>query len=172
MARVRARPRFAGRGRRPGGTWSRGIQASLTNVPAASKVLIDTFVLDNVSIAETVRRTLGHFIVTSDQDGADEQQLGAFGLVRISDAAGAIGITAMPGPVTERNDDGWFVWQSILSRGDASIAPAGQNQMYAFDSKGMRRIEEGFRIVVVVENSHATHGFDFGLGISLYSTRS
>ena len=44
--------------------------------------------------------------------------------------------------------------------------------MIEFDSKAMRRIEEGFTVAIVAENSHATQGQFFQCGFSLLSSLS
>ncbi len=156
-------------------TWSRFVPAVLTTVPAASKVLLLTLSLNNAGIGETVRRTRGRAYFVSDQAAVpNEIQLGAFGFTVVSDVAAAVGITAIPGPVTEKDDDGWYVWESILGQG--SNGQAGQTSevgtVIEFDSKAMRRIEEGYLVAIVVENAHATQGFVFGLSISSLSSLS
>jgi len=79
-------------------------------LPAASKVLLETVVLSNPGINETVRRTRGGVFVSSDQGAAVELQTGAFGAIIVSDTAVAAGVASLPDPVTDASDDGWFVW--------------------------------------------------------------
>ena len=169
MARTIQR-RALSRGRRPGGTWGRNLSALQTTVPAASKVLVGSFALSTPGIGETVRRTLGEVGISSDQTGAIEQQLGAFGCIVVTDTALAAGVASLPGPATESSDDGWFVWQGLMRRGDASLT-APIIDVFKFDSKAMRRNEEGFSVALVAENTHATHGYLLHLNISLYATR-
>jgi len=118
-----------------------------------------------------VRRTRGLFSVASDQAAAGESQLGALGFIVVSDLAVAAGAASIPGPVTDASDDGWFVWVPF---GQESIRAAGgpQSFQYEFDSKAMRRVEEGFAIAIMVENAHATEGLDFWCGTSLLSSLS
>ncbi len=175
MARriARARPRLAGR-RRPGGTWAR-VVGDFTNVPAATKVLLTTFSLSNPGIGETVRRVLGSIYVQSDQSAASEHQRGAFGLIVANDLAIAAGAASIPGPFTDADDDGWFVWRGFTQdlvvltgvgfRSNFSIE-------YPFDSKAMRRIEEGFGVAVMAENADATDGLQMALTLSVYATRN
>ena len=124
MPPTQARRRPVGRTRRQPTTWSRLVMTDFFTVPAASKVLLANFTLGNPGIGETVRRTRGQFAIISDQSAAPEFQLGAIGGVVISDVAAAVGVTATPGPFTERDDDGWFFWQGFTE----SKTAAGGNQ--------------------------------------------
>ena len=121
-----------------------------------------------------VRRTRGWVHVTSDQSAAAELQLGSLGLVVVSDLALAAGAASIPGPVTDASDDGWFVWQPFVSRQAVSAvltASAGP-LVFEFDSKAMRRVEEGFGIAVMVENAHATFGLNVECAFSVLTSIS
>ena len=160
-----------GRGSRKGTGWARNINSTLTPVPAATKVLFGTFVLSNPGITETIIRTRGRFAVASDAAAATEQQFGAWGMIVVNDLAVAAGVASLPGPGTDRSDDGWFVWESIQQWNEVAGATSVSvvSQSYDFDSKAARRVEEGFTIAIVVENVHATHAFEFAAGMSLLS---
>ena len=162
-------------GRQPGRTnWGRIATAAYVTVAAATKVLFVPFTLDNPGISETVRRTRGRFHFHSDQGASLEEISGAFGAVIVTDAAAAIGITAIPGPVTDASDDNWYLWESFMG---ALADNTGGNiastnvPMQVFDSKAMRKVETGFQIAFVVENASATTGFRFTMSISLLSSR-
>ena len=73
-------------------------------------MLFATLVPTNPGLDITVLRTVGILSISSDQSGAAEQQIGAFGMICVSDSAVAIGVTAMPDPVVDADDDGWFVY--------------------------------------------------------------
>ena len=123
-----------------------------TVVPALTKVLISTIVLSNPGIGETIRRVRG-FVAVNAVASAAGSRLGALGMVVVSDIALAAGVASIPGPVTERGDDGWFVWQAT---GGARPAATGtESTIWPFDSKAMRRVEEGFGIAIVFENANA-----------------
>ena len=143
--------------------WVGTVAAEEVNVPAASKVLLNTFVLSNMNIDETVLRTVGQISINSDNFAATEEQRGAFGLIVVSDAAVAVGITAIPGPITDVDDDGWFVYIPF-SYLNIQATSVGRNPDAAhrieFDSKAKRVFQEGQQIAIVVENAHAAHGFD------------
>ena len=170
MARrvVRARSSFRGASRRPGGSWGRTVTIG-NGLAAATKLLVATFVLDNDGIAETIRRTVGHLSISSDQEAALETPIAAVGMIVVSDAAAAIGVTAIPGPLTDESDDGWFVWQSAVITQGANTSR--ESRVFPFDSRGMRRVEQGFQIAVVLETG-ATFGSILQLSLSSYATRS
>ncbi len=162
MAR-RFRSANAVRRRTPNRAWGGQAPAAYVTVPAASKVVLGGFTLSNANIDETVLRTVGQISVKSDQVTADEVQIGSFGLITASDAAVAVGVTAIPGPSTDREDDGWFVYIpfafSLEFGTGVGIAPDLAHRI-EFDSKAKRIVQEGRQIVIMVENIHATHGFE------------
>ena len=99
------------RGTRKGTDWFRRTTGAYVTVAAASKVLVSSGTPSNPGITETIVRTRGGFSIASDQAGASESQIGAMGLMVVNDLALAAGAASIPGPVTDRNDDGWFVWE-------------------------------------------------------------
>ena len=164
MAR-RARSNFGRRTSRPNRGWA-GLSAStFTALAASTSVLVATFVPSNPGIDETILRTVGLLAVTADQAGANEDQVGAFGLIRVTEAAVAIGITAIPTPITEQADDGWMVYQAFAGQGDNSIG-AVNVQRYVIDSKAKRTLAgEGEAFAVVVQNASASFGIQFAINI-------
>ncbi len=148
-------------------TWSRFPSTASVPVTIAfgAEVILATVELSNPGIGETILRTRGLLQVTSDQGSAFEDQNLAFGMIVVSDPAAAVGITAVPKPGVEASDDGWFVHQYVMSAG-ASVNANDVSRLY-FDSKAMRRVEEGFQIAVVAENMNGSHGLrvDFAFAI-------
>ncbi len=161
--RIRRRSFSRRSGARRGTNWGRLVEDSVTTVPAASKVLLASFVLSNPGIAETIVRTIGRFAWMSDQVAVVESQIGAFGMVVVSDIALAAGAASIPGPVTEATDDGWFVWESFFSKSEGLTTgePGFTSKLQQFESRAARRVEEGFSIAIMVENAHATTGMQF-----------
>ena len=104
-------------------SWARLVTPVYGTVAAASKVLIGSFTLAGVNAGVTVRRTRGEYSIISDQTGADEDQLGAWGMVVVNDIAVAAGVASLPGPVTDLDDDGWFVWEPFLQHGREGDIP-------------------------------------------------
>ncbi len=160
--------------RRTTTNWSGLVPAAMVTVPAISSVHLISITLSNAGIGEVVRRTRGQLLVTSDQGANIETQMGAMGFCVVTDAAAAIGITALPTPVTDASDDIWFVWQSFLQfsgAGPGAAAADGTVTPYEFDSKAMRRVEEGRQIAVVVQNSSAVHGLQVAVANRMLSSR-
>ena len=149
---------------RRGTSWARLQLDDFVTVPPASKALVATLVLANPGITETVIRSIGTYMVIGDSSAA-ELQTGALGFIVVNDLAIAAGAASIPGPVTDASDDGWFVWEPFLSFSQNTTA-TGAQQTRVFESKGARRIEEGFTVAVMVENAHATFGLDFIFGAS------
>ncbi len=114
----------------------------------------------------TVVRTHLHASLSSDQLIATETQVVAVGLAVVSDQASAIGVSAVPTPVTDLASDAWYLHQWIMNEMFFITGvgfEAGMNKEADWDSKAMRRIEDGFDNILVVE---APAGLD-GLNISL-----
>ena len=167
---VRRSPR--GRSTRAPGSWARTFD-SLTSIAVSSKTLLGQIVLSNPGINETVRRVLGTIYVQSDQLVANERQIGAFGMAVVSDLALAAGAASIPGPVTDASDDGWFLWQPInWGNGSDATQIWADHISYAFDSRAMRRVQEGYGIAIMVENADAAHVFQIQTVLSLYATRT
>ena len=142
-------------------SWGRITIASVS-VAAGAKVLFGTFVLSNGGIGETVLRSRGRWAMSAN--AAPQILQLAWGLVVVSDLALAAGAASIPGPDTDASDDGWFVWDAA----EGQKAVVGEGFVFEFDSKGRRRVEEGFSIAMMVENPTAA-AVDFSMSISLLS---
>ncbi len=173
MARRRSFPqRGLGSARRAPSTWSRTVSQVALTVPAGTKAIITSFTLNNPGIGETVRRTRGVMHMESDQVAAVENQLAAMGAVVISDLALAAGAASIPGPVTDSQDDGWFVWMPMLSSQSVATTFHANAIPWMFDSKAMRKVEEGFSIAFMVENASLVFGIRVYIAISMLTSIS
>ena len=147
---IRSRRGFAPRRtKRAAPAWGH-VEIIETTIAASSKVLLGSFILSNPPLGETVLRVRVRISVITDQTAAREAQLGAFGMIVVTDLAVAAGAASIPGPSTDGADDGWFLHQAIV----------GQNPLVTFggvhydiDSKAMRKVEDGGAIAIMVENS-------------------
>ena len=149
--------------------WSGVVSTSGTAVAAATKVLLGSF-NPTTSGDVTVLRTVGTFMIHSDQTAATEQQSGAFGCILVNDVALALGVTGIPGPVTEISDDGWFLYQSFHQRFTqlSAVGFSAQGAMlYQYDSKARRKVEDGRSVAIMVENSSASAGFTIQFSMRL-----
>jgi hypothetical protein len=109
--------------------------------------------------------------IISDQNGADEQAFGAYGLAVVSAQAVAIGITAVPTPYTDADSDLWFVhgyWSCPVQFG-SSVGFSNISERIDFDSKAMRVVSPDETIIVVIENGHASQGALYTFNIALLS---
>ena len=102
----------------------------------------------------TIVRTVMLIHSTSDQIGADEQQFGAIGMCVVSDQAAAIGVTAVPTPVTDAASDLWFFHQNYASEfafvtGVGFDAAAGSNRYV--ESRAMRKVNDDEDVLVIAE---------------------
>ena len=111
----------------------------------------------------TLVRTRGEFqMYLESASSAGAGFIGAVGLAVVTDQAFNVGITAIPGPVTESNFDGWLYHRffSVIAGGiiDGGAA-ADHDQVNAMsaavrveiDSKAMRKVKEGETIVGIME---------------------
>ncbi len=132
--------------------------AVLTNSLSAAGLALRPF---------TVIRVRGRVIVRSDQTAGSEDQSVAVGFAVVSDQASAIGVTAVPTPITDAGSDLWLMYQMVKSAmiiaSDTAIAVVGDVEV---DSRAMRKVEEGQDLIAVVESdvSGATAGLLVGTG--------
>jgi len=109
----------------------------------------------------TVIRTRGIMLVRSDQVSASETFGVDLGFAVVSEQASAIGVTAVPTPLTDKESDLFFVYESLFGHinvgsGAGTGVPDQQGgQFMKFDSKAMRKINDDQELVVVVENEIA-----------------
>jgi len=161
------RQRTTRRGFRPSPSWAGVASAAYTVLPAASKVLVTSFVPTLTDVGETVRRTRGHLSVGTDQAAAIEEQIGALGAGVFSDTAIAAGITALPDPITNIGDEFWFVYQPFIRKGMDSSAAAPTFTEYMIDSKAMRKVPPGYSVAIIMANAHATFGLEWAVNLRI-----
>ncbi len=91
-----------------------------------------------------------------------ETQILHYGNIVVTEQALAIGVTAVPTPATDNGAD-WYVYESGGSRFQVSSAVGFDNRMaqyIQFDSKAMRKVEEGQQLITVLENDALSAGID------------
>ena len=146
--------------------WNRVADDTFTVVPANSK-LVTTLLIPSGGTSFTVLRMRGVLSIVSDQGAAIETQQGAFGAVVITDQASTIGVTAIPGPVTDANADTWPLWLPFQQTNIQSIS-----EQWPFDSKGKRKVPDGSQLAFIIENAAPVFGFSFALAISILTMRT
>ena len=115
----------------------------------------------------TIIRTRFLVSIETDQLAADEPQVGALGMAIVSDQASAVGVTAVPTPITDMASDFWFVHQLMFSSfvfADATGFDSQGMTNHTIDSKAMRKVDIGQDLVVVGELSAQGQGFTLTLG--------
>ena len=162
MPRIaRVHPVIARRARRATQWIASTVETGATTLGANTAVLDQTFAFGEKA---TVIRVRGELYVKSDQLAGTENALGAVGMAVVTNQAAAIGITAVPTPITDQASDNWFLWQPIigpLEFGDATGFSFNPYTRYIFESKAMRKVDDGDTVAVVLENSSTVHGLRF-----------
>jgi len=82
----------------------------------------------------------------------------------VSDQAVAIGITALPTPVTDNGSDLWYTYEWLLANATDLTDLAVGGVFKEFDSRAMRKVEDGQDLIEVVESGTST----FGLNITTF----
>jgi len=153
MAFPRRAPRVVGRRRETSWLEIEPVSTAVNN----SSVL--THLMTAAELAKrpfTVVRTHLSVHVISDQLVASEIQVTGVGLCVVSDQAAAIGITAVPTPLTELESDLWFVNKVMITEltfGTAVGFDADAGRMFSIDSKAMRKVNDDEQIIIAVEGS-------------------
>ncbi len=152
--------------------WLDGVPVRTGFAAGASSL---AFTLTAVELAYrpfTVTRTRGLIGIKSDQVAATEPFQIGLGMCVVSDQALAIGVTAVPTPITDMGSDLWFlhelVFGEILVASAASIEGQGSVNKY-FDSKAMRKVDDGQDIAIVTEvpSSASSEGLVRTLGFRM-----
>ncbi len=114
----------------------------------------------------TVVRTRGYMFLKSDQAANTENQFITFGVIVVTDVASGIGVTAIPGPVTDPESD-FFVYESLAAAiqvvSAASVFSIGVGK--ELDSRSMRKVDNGDDIVLMSETpaTGISEGVEFRL---------
>jgi len=134
--------------------WRGGPNDNVQTQTAGGKVLGNSMPLAD---GETIARIRGNFEIIVDGVAAMDGCTGAFGMgVLVSDAVGA-GTTAVPGPDTDPDWEGWIVHKYFNVH--ALVANSTVRQDFDFDSKAMRKGSanaELFAMVEVTEQGNMT----------------
>ncbi len=106
----------------------------------------------------TIVRMRMAFGLHSDQAAAAEVQAVAVGQAVVSDQASAIGVTAVPTPVTDAGSDAWLLY-TILFNNATNLTDLVVGQKYfEVDSRAMRKVEDGQDLVLVTEVAATSNG--------------
>ena len=109
----------------------------------------------------TIVRTHLEVHFATDQQIASESQAGAIGMCVVSEAAAAVGVTAVPTPIDELDSDLWYLHQSMLAEfvfGDATGFIGDSGVHYSIDSKAMRKVNNDQNVIIVVQGAAQGEG--------------
>ena len=108
----------------------------------------------------TIVRTRGILYIRSDQTAASENQVLSYGEIVVTDQAVAIGVTAVPTPATDSGSS-FHVYENMIGRFEfvSGVGFEGnEGQTLLFDSKAMRKVEEGQDLIAVAEADGISDG--------------
>ncbi len=109
----------------------------------------------------TVVRTRMVMLLRSDQAVASEDQEIGLGLAIVTEQATAIGVTAVPTPITDLGSDQFFVHELLFNRYLFTTAvgfDGNGGRERIVDSKAMRKVKESDDLAVTVETTGTSEG--------------
>ncbi len=130
-----------------------GVTGTLSTIGAGSSaVFINSLNAAALALTPfTVVRSRGLLFIKSDQSAAAENQAAVLGVAVVSDQAVAVGITALPTPVTDESSDLFYVYQAIMSAHGAGTVDSETGKVIEYDSRAMRKVEDGQDIAYILE---------------------
>ena len=115
----------------------------------------------------TIVRTHLYLGIQTDQLAMTEDQAMAIGFAVVADQASAIGVTAVPTPITDLDSDAWYLHQ-FLTSAYFQLSAVGQLadavSRVNVDSRAMRKVEDGFDNITTVEAVTAFAGVNIFTG--------
>ena len=136
--------------------WLQTPTSTITIGTAATAVL--AFTLDAAALALlpfTIIRERNFWFVRPDVTSGGEFYGGAVGAAVVSEQASAIGVTAVPTPLTDQGSDLWYMYAQLFGRfGGTQVEDVGKTMQ--IDSRAMRKVEDGQDVIIVLESGAAT----------------
>ncbi len=112
--------------------------------------------LTSFDLPQTLLRVRGRVQVQLDAAAVDERVTVAMGLIVVPDRAASVGITAVPLPSSNGEDDWlWHGFAMVTSGAEAAIVPDALIATIEIDSKAMRKVKPDESLVFVVESVSA-----------------
>ncbi len=146
------------RGPRRKTTWGGVADQSYVAVGANASVIVSSFQpFASGIINPTVIRKRGMISIVPNVTTADIEIVGAYGVGVVTADAFAAGAGSIPGPWTDSDWDGWFVWRSFSMSFEFQDATGVMldGLQFEVDSKAMRKIESDDVIVSMCESQAA-----------------
>ena len=137
-------------------------QNQLSIPTATTAVLLQGFNAAALALRPfTIVRTRVNLLLTSDQLAATEDQEIGYAMSIVTDQAAAIGVTAVPTPMTDQGSDQFFVYELLYNSfqfADSTGFDASVGRERIVDSKAMRKVKESDDLALTVETSAQSEG--------------
>ncbi len=112
----------------------------------------------------TIVRSRFEIALRSDQAAGVEIQEGAVGIAVVSDQSVAIGVSAVPTPITDMGSNLWLLHHIVYADESNLTDRTRPSTKLSIDSKAMRKVEVGQDIIVVVESTANSDGSTWVVG--------
>ena len=148
--------------------WFTGVMTLTTLGAPSTAVLVTTLNAAALALRPfTVVRTRGTWQVISDNSTVAESYQVQLGHAVVSDQASAIGITAVSTPATDSGSDLWYVFETQMGSLEVTtdVGRYIKERSVNFDSKAMRKVEDGEDLITVLETS----AISLGASVRLFS---
>jgi len=127
---------------------------TVTSVSSVASVILGSgaqVTQDGLTLVRT--RGLFTFAAASVGAAATDQMLGAVGIGVVTAEAFAIGVTAVPVPITTQGWDGWIYWSPLQLSPSQNAASPGAYIVKEVDSRAMRKLRLGDTIYAALQIS-------------------
>ena len=141
--------------------WIGGLFVRSSHASASTAVIHTQLSTEALALRPfTVVRTRGIIAIESDQSATTEDFTALYGEAVVSDQAVAIGVTAVPTPATDNASELWHVMQALYGKFHDATTVGFQIQegFLEFDSRAMRKVEDGQDLISVAETSAVSSG--------------
>ena len=142
------------RGQRRPVSWAVGPQDAGGTISTSGKTIWSSSISESVADEKTIVRIRGGGrILLKTAAAAGDGFLVALGICVAESVAATLGVTALPGPLTDSDWDGWM-WHKVLfcQSVTATIADgvnaSSASVQYDIDSKAMRKWDQGAQLVI------------------------
>ena len=160
--------RGVNRGAKRQTSWFDIVPVSVVHTAGSAILLASLTSAEKARRPFTIVRTHLAFQFGTDQLIASETFGLGIGMCVVSDQAAAVGVSAVPTPITDLASDLWFIHQIAMGEllfgsGIGFIEDAGPATTVLIDSKVMRKVNDDQDIILVSEGL----GLDSGFGLTV-----
>ena len=163
MGRLRRTGTFSGRSAAPRRQiFNQGITGEVDGVTTVVGVVkvVGSIGVANGEAPVTLVRTRGRWEFSVASVSALGIDRCVMGIMIVSADAFNIGVTALPGPLSDIEND-WIVWEPLINAHTSSQA---EGDIRSFDSRGMRKLKLGDVLAVMFEIESDVAGTIYDIG--------